>query len=475
MASSFNPTIKSLLNDTPPRPNSSAPTPLRDQLRNARALSAANTTALRAGLQTGQPRADNRSPSVIPEPSPYKQPVGDSRLVPQAVNAPVPRNPAPLSPHAPHKPSKLSSPPQTAEVDIVTQLEPPKLGYASYVVPLSLSGRVREQYYSTIREYRKATNVVTTAQNPDESVVREVRKMLGRLNDISNHVDLDDATASERPGSDQDTSIWAVTNGPKFQFLRHLLQQLHRDNLHIAIVVQQGRLLDIVDGFVRSTRLVDFTRLGSEAPSPPEPRPSVNSERPLRVTLFASANLEEPINIQLADMVIAFDSTFSQGTPLVSALRRHPIASRLSPIVYPMVYSSIEHIERCVPAMSSPLDQLKVMTQVVLQTHHEIGELQPDELKADAAAEEVAAFMKIGGLERDWTIFSIRPIQLVELQLGYTNSMATHVPGTDPYADAVGRKRQLVSLRVGEGTGAVTDLTRMHCTRVLMHSPRDSE
>ena len=438
------PTIDSLLSGPPPGTNSSGSGDLRDQLRNVRALSAANTTALRASIEAGQTRQDSRSPSVIPEPNQYK-PVGYSRLEPKSIIPPVPRYPNQLSPHAPNKPSKLSSPPQTAQVDIITQLEPPKLGSASYAVPLPLPGRVRDQYYSTIRYYQRATNNLASMPYPDHVSIKDVEKMVARLNDVSNHVDLDDETTANNALSLDDEFQWAVTCSAKFRFLKHLLEYMRQDDFHIVIFAEQGRILDILDRFIESSKSANLKRLGLGARNV-DIISTDGAVPPLRVTLIGSDSLEEPHNLQCADLIIAFDSTFNSSAPIVNALRRQPNAlRRLCPIIYPMVYSSVEHIERCVPTMKSEVDQLRVVTQCVLQTRQEVGELQPEEAKPDAAAEEIAAFVRLGGSERDWTLFPIRSIQLVGLELELANQGYPSMSNIEQPMDAASRKRHIVS------------------------------
>lgn len=441
---SIRPSIDSLLtNDSPPGPKSSGPTGLRDQVRNARVLSAANTTALRASLGAGQPGNDSRSPSIIPEPIQYK-PVGDSRLEPQITDLPAPRQLAPLSPHAPHKPSKLSSPPHTAEVDNITQLDPPKLGHASYIVSLPLNGRVREQYYSMIHHYQRPSSNIISMLYPDEATVKGVEKMLIHLDNITNHVDLEDESVSSNDQTPKDESNWTMACNAKFRFLKHLLHQLREEILHIAIVAQPGRLLEILERFIIFNRLANVTRIGSQTKTPNVRMPAV-TENPLRVTLVGSANVYEAEKLPHADLVIAFDSTFNPLSSSAAALRRHPMQpDRLSPVIYPMVYSAVEHIERCIPSMRSHIDQLRVKTQCILQTQGDIGELLPEEASPEAAAEEVAAFLIKGGTEQAWTLCDIRPIELTGLELELAPQVPPSVPGTDRYTEILSRKRYLV-------------------------------
>ena len=440
--SAFRPTIDAILSDAPPRSMASAPVGLRDQVRIARAMSAANTTALRANFEAGQMRHDSRSPSVIPEPIQYRPP-GDSRLEPQIVDIPQPRHPSQLSPHAPLKPSKLSSPPQMAQVNSsITQLEPPLLGYACYPVPLPFSGRVRDQYYATIRDYSRETSILTSAKYPDEATIRSVEKMMSRLHKLTNHVDLDDDTALDNAVSLDDESQWAVTNAAKFRFLRCLLQELRDSDLHITVVAQMGKLLDMLRRFVMSTKLASLVKISEIADY--EYRPPGDFVVPLKVTLLSSTLVEPKNVLQPAHLIVAFDSTFNPSTPMIASIRKYTaVPGQLCPIIYPMVYSSVEHIERCIPPMQKPIDRLIFLTHSVLQTRLSVGELQPEEFEPEAAAQEVASFIKLGGVESAWTLFGIRNIQLPGIDLLAT-PQGSAIPPNPEQAEAATRKRYIV-------------------------------
>ena len=238
MASSFRPTIDSLLSAPPRRTTPSEPPMLRDQVRNARAISTANTASLRASFEGNGVRHDSRSPSMIAEPQEYNPP-DTSRLEPQVLDLPPHRPLLPQSPHAPVKPSKLSSPPQNADDDITTQLEPPDLGPGSYIVALPLPGRIRDQYGATMRYYQRATANLTSG-HLDHQTVQEVETLMRRLDNIGNHVDLDDATTAENSMSLEDELQYSVTCSPKFRFLKHLLEQRSLTEKHIVIVACEG-------------------------------------------------------------------------------------------------------------------------------------------------------------------------------------------------------------------------------------------
>ena len=173
---------------------------------------------------------------------------------------------------------------------------------------------------------------------------------------------------------------------------------------------------------------------------------TAHSSSPPRVTVMGSSNYDFPHDrgIPLADVIVAFDSTFSPSTSAVTALRQNPaVPDALAPIIYPMIFGSIEHLQRCLPPMRSPLDRLEALTRCVLQTRHQVGELQPEDHKPDSAAEEVAEFIEKGGSPDNWTLFKMRTIRLSEYGFVPATQLA-HIL-SEPGKEAINRKRQVVS------------------------------
>jgi hypothetical protein len=455
-------------------------------------------TPLRSALNTSSapPTSESiREPTEVPEKKEYHPP-GNSRLEPQIPEIPTTRQPSvyqhdtthsrvnnqtantaatqnstsrseiPLgrpanirtnmpaskptstqaSPHLPRQPSKLSSPMKETESDIITQLDNPKLKPGEMIVPLSLPTRVLEQYYSTITEYQRATTNLVTMITPDEESVKDAEEMLLRLDRIATHVDLDDPTTEAYEELNPvDEANWASQVSNKFSFLEHLIKELSGKKegiekpLSIAVVAEGGKLLDIVTRFVMVRIGAKYVRLDNGNNNIDQP----DSEENLTIYILPSGNFQPKVDIKAVDAIIGMDSTLDYYAPSISQLRRHPDARVIVPIIYPIVYCSIEHIRLCAPLLKHHLDKVRVFTQCAIQTRNSIGELEPEEFKEKAAAEEVAFFIKSKCNPSYWTLMTLKPIKLEGLELFLANNDTNT---STPAADTLNRrKRQFVS------------------------------
>ena len=414
MADQYQPSTDSVLTETRPRTLLSPVSgqSLREQVGHRRTISAANSTAQRANYEASQPFG-SRSPSIIPEPMPSANniPVGDSRLEPQPIDIPIQPHPTHLGLHPPLKPSKQPSQSSAYQVQVITELEPPRLEKDEYIVSLPLPSRVQDQYSRTVRYYQKSIQNILQAEIPEKSSMADTVKLLARLENISTHIDLENDTAlsqSDVPLAEE--ANWAASCSAKFQFLRTLLNMMrHHDDSRVVVVAREGQLLDILERFLKAIS-VAFERLDS--------RDVMITEPNVRVILLPSGRLEGRITV-FVDLIIAFDSSFDRYDTQVAAMRRrHPLKpDRACPIVYLLVYSSADHIQRCVPEMKSAMDKHKTVINCIVQTKSRVGVLEPGESRPDAAAEEVAAFVEAGGTEKNWTLPRIQVIKLQGLEL----------------------------------------------------------
>ena len=298
-----------------------------------------------------------------------------------------------------------------------------------YIVPLALPGRIRDEYFNTIRFYEKAIRSITKSRTSDDATAEKVDKMLIRLNNISTFTDLDNETTASQVqnGSLDDECNWAVNCSSKFNFLRVLLAKVKNSAKHIIIVSRAGQLQDILERFLLGHK-INCGRLSDGAGTMDNPAGARQSR--LFVSLASSKNDMAPIKLSPSHLIIAFDSSFDPLDPSIVDLRTRsaassvngsPVGSSMSsngrplvPVVRLLVYCAAEHIRLCAPAGLSPMDRLRFTLECIMQTGPQVGELSNEEFRADAAAEEVAAFLNQGGSPYGWTLPSIRPIKLDE-------------------------------------------------------------
>lgn len=402
-------------------PAASPPVSLREKLREMRATSKANVAPRDSARVTN-------SPSIVVEKSEVQQPQeGQSRLEVRPLRVPV-EIPLPVRavqpPHTPTFPSKLSYHTEASPTLKSTPLTPVHLKEMEFVVPLSMNPRVRDQYISTINFYQRDIEKFMKERAPSNELVGKIRVMLDRVKRVTTHIDLDGGGGTQGQAA-EDEAVWAETCSAKFLFLRHFLDALRHFDVHIAIVARSGHLHDIIETFLIGKH-TKYSRPETVSKS----EPHVSRGR-LEVTLIASGEDGASSLPKNANLVIAFDSTFNARDVQVGILRGHLLnVGQLSPVIHLLVYKSAEHIERCLPESMNPVERLRRIVSCMTQTHHEVGQLLPDEANTAAVAEEAAAFLDQGGLEKDWTFPSIRAIeniQTIEFQDMSTNQSDNHI------------------------------------------------
>ena len=366
-----------------------------------------------------QLRHVDKSPpfTLEPDPSTHKEssPI-NSRLEvePMAVpiELPLPVRAIQPSPRASNLPSKLSLHEENSNFPESIALNPTNLGEMEFIVPLSMSARVRDQYISTINYYQHAIQRLMQVETVHQDLITEIQDMLLRVNRITTHVDLEsEGTSSQEQSQEQeapeDEAIWAENCSSKFQFLRHLFDALRDHDFHVAVVARPGRVLNILETFLKGTHS-KYSRPDMVTRSDPN-----SAKGRLDVTLIASGAEGASSTPRPANLVIAFDGTFNAEDVQVKLLRGHLLnVGQFSPVIHLLVYGSAEHIDRCIPTSIDSIVRIKKIVSSLIQTRNEVGRLSTEELNADALAEEVAVFLEQGGREKDWMLLSIRSVEV---------------------------------------------------------------
>ena len=410
--------------------------PLRERLRNMRAQSAArlmahnievspsplqpNVDILKAPQapveeDVSPPRASCRSPSMIPKPVPSKA-VGDSRLEIQTIDDPISAGASQEAPLAPESTSQAESLTRFSQRDIAQALKSPKIGPMEFVVPLPAPARVRDQYVAIINSYQKVIQAIVNEEATDSSTIEKAQDFLENVENLSIHLDMVDSTTSTQQDVPPDAEAqWASNCSFKFQFLQYLIQYSRRDDAHVVIVAKEGRLMDLIETFLKGS---------SAAYNRPDTMSSSKGQLGdnLRISLVTSKEGDSTELLPAANLVIAFDSTFDATNKLILEVRSHLLnVGQLAPVVHLIIYSSPEHISRCLPSSLTEIERLRVMISCVTHTREEFGTISPEENIPEANAEEVAAFVKADA-GSPWMLPPIRPVEIQGLEFEFQDT-----------------------------------------------------
>ena len=398
-------------------PKAETPTlSLREKLKAMRKASALVTTKPETDNQQSQTARETESPSVIPQKIQLPLTEEPSRLEVQHLDVPLPTGPTlAVRISQPDTDSSMytsQAVPNTQATPIIskTRLDPPCLGEMEFGVSLPMNSRVRDQYVSIIYQYRKAIEKLMMEDEPDTALLGEIKTMIHRVHSVTTHVDLDNgSTMMQEQVSSEDEAVWAENCSAKFRFLSVFLEKTRQQDNHVAIVARGGQLLDILETFLKGKR-VNYSRPDNLSTSDPK-----LVRGTLQVSLVASGEEGNTALPPPANLVIAFDDSFDAGDIQVSRLRHHMLnVGQLAPVVHVLVLFSAEHIVRCLAKETDAMEKLRNLVSCMTQTRHEVGQLFVEEPGPTATAEEVAAFLEAGGLENQWTLPAIRPIEDID-------------------------------------------------------------
>ena len=287
-----------------------------------------------------------------------------------------------------------------------------------YFISLPLPSRVRDQYSQTIQYFKKDL-MFYLAGSTDEKITHSMRRLVQRLNNVSTHVDLENEPSQRQLEVPlQDEVKWALSSSSKFVFLEAIFKTLRTERkmeaFHIALVASQTRLCDILERFLQGIE-VDYSRL--DDPSQPS-HDSFGGN--VKVSIVAAQYQPDSLQIPFTDAIIMMDGTTSAEADHIIAMRSSSVRPTLSPVIYPVVYCSVEHLSRCIERVediNTEDDKLRALMTAVDERQAEVGSRADEEYTADAAGEEVAYFLP-GRNEpaRVWTGQPVRPVKVTGLE-----------------------------------------------------------
>ncbi|KAL8799277.1 MAG: hypothetical protein Q9182_006014 [Xanthomendoza sp. 2 TL-2023] len=420
-------TLRKVLAVKPDRPETPRPAhkllPMKDLSgKRPKSFSVAN------GLSPSKPNGSSSEQhpisaqvSIAPQPQMYTTPEQQTRFLvrPMSVPAVVPLAVRP-QPNGQPLPSAIYNAPRRQEFPNTTKtrtLKPLGCDSNEHIISLAMNTRVRDQYTSTINLYRDAVMKLMDSDSPDDDCGAEITKLLTRISLTLQHSDLDAQETLEESSqpSPEDEAKWAEQCSFKFQFLRHFLEEIRRYDIHVSIVAQPGRLLNILETFLKGRKIIYF-------------RPDTN------VSIVPSGLEWRNLAVKPAALVIGFDGSAYVSEPQVHRMRMQEELDWLRPVVRLMVYKSAEHLALCLPADNGDFDRTRKIVAGMTQLRHEVGVLQPEDMEVSAAAEEVAIALRLSGHPRFWTLPADgsqlsqeqqAPFQSSTLKRAWDNSVST--------------------------------------------------
>ena len=278
--------------------------------------------------------------------------------------------------------SKLARTPEVAGEDTEQQLDDVILDDGEHVVPLGLPYRVHRHYVDILSEYESAQMELMVSLKPRSSTIAAIERMISELDSVLAHPDILDRTAFENAEEDLDDGEFNYSRAVSWKFgfldilllgifngtgagLPQSLQERTKDSnsITVAVVVREGKLLDILTRFLIQSNL-PFTTLNDGVVH------NQQTKSPLRI-LVVPSNLAPNDGMSSVDLIYAMDSSFVRHSDLAKALRGK--GTQKAHVIYPWVWGSPEHVRACMPPVRGYVDQLRVFTQILIQIRGELG------------------------------------------------------------------------------------------------------
>lgn len=256
----------------------------------------------------------------------------------------------------------------------------------------------------------------------DSELAQQAREFVVQLHYIVNHLDLNNpGTSSASQTSQSLQAEWDMTMSSKFRFLKSLLDAAKRQNLHIALLVDPGRLAAILQNFLQGISIMYNVIDGQN-----------NVTNPQSTATILLTSVENTYTSSLdIDMIVALDGSMSGG--IITRTQKMLSHDTLVPTISLVIPLSIEHVERCLPSTLSEAERLHVLISTVTNERLAAGwQSGGTDTDFERKASDIISWVLNPG-EADWPFYGLPDLQLVEAlssQPGSEDELMTNNNGT---------------------------------------------
>jgi hypothetical protein len=283
----------------------------------------------------------------------------------------------------------------------------PALEQMEFMVPLPMAGQARDQYRRTAKFNEELCDRFTSRKWREyDGILQQAEDFVQTMHNIVAHIDLtNDTTLSQSDVDPADVVEWDRSVSPKFKFLWHLFEALRGHKIEIVIMAKPGRLLDILENFLKGNQLKysrpDMEREGDGSP--------ISGD--LTVTLLSTSGEGSSTAIRPASLILSLDHVVDVKNSRVRALRTNPTRpDYLAPVVSLAIVNSVDHIERSLTPNLTGAARVRVLVNCIAKLRRDAGKTEGNFSPIDESAMEVARFVLMGGTEEQWPLPPIGPL-----------------------------------------------------------------
>ncbi|CAD0100343.1 unnamed protein product [Aureobasidium mustum] len=237
----------------------------------------------------------------------------------------------------------------------------------------------------------------------DSELAQQARDFIVQLHYIVNHIDLNNSgTSSASQMSQSLQADWDMTISTKFRFLKSLLDAAKRHNLHIALLVDPGRLASMLQSFLQGISIMYNVIDGQNNVA------NQNSTATILLTSVQSINVS-PLEF---DMIAVLDGSMS--STIIARTQKMLSRDTLVPTISLVIPLSIEHAERCLPSTLSEAERLHILISTATNERLAAGwQSGGTDTDFERKASDIISWVLNPG-EADWPFYGLPELQLIE-------------------------------------------------------------
>ncbi|KAI4765871.1 hypothetical protein E4T52_14062 [Aureobasidium sp. EXF-3400] len=275
-----------------------------------------------------------------------------------------------------------------------------------HLVSLEFQPLQRDHYKCSFDTYKAFVEKFTLhgILPASSQLAKDARDFIRQLHYIVNHVDLNNADTSASSQTTQSLQAdWDATMSSKFKFMKSLLDSAKGHNLHVALLVDPGRLAAILQSFLQGINIMYNVIDGQN---------NVINQESTATIILTSVDSIDTTSLDM-DLIVAIDGT----TPKDVITRTQKMFSRdtLVPTISLVIPLSIEHAEHCLPSTGmSEAQRLHVLVSTVTNERLNAGwQSGGTDTDFERKASDIVSWM-LNPAEADWTFYGLPSLQLIE-------------------------------------------------------------
>ncbi|THY28175.1 hypothetical protein D6D01_03967 [Aureobasidium pullulans] len=274
-----------------------------------------------------------------------------------------------------------------------------------HVVSIDFGVQQRDYYTCSFNNNKALIDEFTERVWPENSdIAGQARAYMRTLHNFVNHLDLNDPeTANSPPMPPAGQVEWDVSQSSKFNFLRSLLFAAKAHNLHVALLVDPGRLAAIIQTFLQGIDTMYNVIDGQN---------NVVNQNSTATILLTSVDADPDVSSLELDMIVAIDG--STPSEVITRTQKMLSSTSLLPAISIVVPRSVEHAVRCIPAAMPEAERLHVLLSTATNERFHAGWASGGaDTEFDRKASDIISWI-LNPAESDWLLYGIPELQLVE-------------------------------------------------------------